>query len=920
MGTVLELINGSKLCPEMITLKEQIDKFVSETLNPYIKTCKSYSDNKELSCNNTKNFYDSVWGTIEINEGEILLLDSPIIQRLRKLKQLGLADLLYSSADHSRFSHTLGVLQTANTMALQLKSELAKQRIIIEKQMPQIIRLAAIFHDCGHMFCSHASERYFQNDYRFSNFNLVDKVRGSFRKKIKIEPSITEIISMLIVNSTSMRNLLEIISGGFSELTFNKSNADKIIENICCLIIGYPYSEKTLPFSQIISGQIDADKLDYLKRDSHSTGVPVAVDMSRVFQKLRVVRNEKPMTMLSNSEKSDEKYKLGIAPAAINTVDQLIISRYMMFENVYFHQKTLTSEEQLRNAIYKLDIATTGLFDSFLNIMKLTDSIIVSNDFNISKQILNIDVNVKEDKRELYNEACRLLASIYKRELFKRCVAFTSDNLTDIAQLGKEFYTKLFVDKKQDEQTGFIELVIEETNSLKEILSDQDKGFNSHTNILLIVSPDISSISLNSNLAIADKMNRDRDMVFEADNWLKSRTSRKPQNYIVTYPEDRYLTYIAAEKVLFTRYGLQINDTILYNDKEEAKIEELKKSLEQKGYYTDSIPLIPNDYFDIHMDKIDELVKKWQCYERFDIERGERTKIDKSILLTFIKQFYQFKDESNDFDIFIDGCLNMLSSVQIVDRNRILQSLKANVKKILEDSSMEESELEICAIGNLQDGSAQMSYHVNELNKLWNQTWSVKSISDFTIKNFPKNIVFIEDAFGTAKQIISIFETYMGVPLEKRQTKENHVQELSSDLKDKLRNCKLLFSFIFYNKDNEKYFYDRMKDIGLENVEIIASQEFNPKYFDESDDELAVVKKYFITAGKLLMKTKAYENGELKENWNIERVNTSLLGYDDSQQLIVFQWNTPTYTLTPLWLGSNTDSGRWYPLFPRIDK
>ena len=152
MGRVLDVILDNRVK----TLREQVEKFADESMKEYLNNCQAYCQNMALNASHTKNFYDSVWGTVEINEGEILILDSPLLQRLRHIKQLGLADLLYSSADHSRFSHTLGVLQTADSMAQQIEKELKKKNVITSKETRQIIRLSAIFHDSGHMFANGA--------------------------------------------------------------------------------------------------------------------------------------------------------------------------------------------------------------------------------------------------------------------------------------------------------------------------------------------------------------------------------------------------------------------------------------------------------------------------------------------------------------------------------------------------------------------------------------------------------------------------------------------------------------------------------------------------------------------------------------------------------------------------------------------
>lgn len=925
MGKILEILNGDDSCEELDKLRVDINNFAEIKLKKYIENTKKYCQNHSLSPNNSKNFYDAVWGTIEINEGEIFLLDSPILQRLREIKQLGLADLLYSSANHTRFSHTLGVLQTASSMWKQIERELGKKGAVIDNDTEQIIRLASIFHDCGHMFCSHVSERFFQGDVNYSKYSEINTIRNHFKKKLNIKPSLSEILSVLIVCTKSVRELLSIVDSGFLNLQYNNNNQDIIIEKICCLILGFPYSKKTIPFSQIISGQIDSDKLDYLKRDSHTTGVPVAVDMSRVFQKLRMVPTNQDYQMLSDPQESvPQIYKLGIAPAAINTIDQLVISRYMMFENIYFHQKVLTAEEMLRYALRKLDQSTKGLLDSFFVIMQLNDAIVVNENF--SKSIAEVDnIVLKVYNDSTFLEACDILFGLSQRNLFKRCISFTSENLTDIGQLGSGFYIKAFIDKDHKVQTQFLQQVQDEIHSVKGHLKD-NVFFSSKTDVLLITAPDISSVSLNSNIAIADKISKDRNMIFEADSWLKSRTSRKPQNYIVSYEEDRYIVYIATEKVLFKKYGLLINDSIIYDQADENEIGKIKHLLVSKGYYDDAYALIPDSDIKRHHTKLEQIVGDWKTYERFDVERGNRMPIDTTFLISYMKQFYRFKNECGDFDVFVRGCLELLEHMEVISRKDILESLKNNLK-ILLSYGYTTSEIQICNLGTVQDGGSQISYQINEINSILKRPpneppLTVCRLEELTPQEVKPVIVFLEDAFSSGKQIESIFETYMGVPIEQRQTQEIHVKELSPEMKEKLRQAKIYFSFIFYNKENEQHFLDKMHSLGIENVTLIAYKDFPARYFRRDDildsEAQAVTKKYFEAAGRMLIGEKAFEDGVQKPNWSNDRINNSVLGYNDAQQLIVFPWNTPTYTLTALWMCSKKEE--WYPLFQRIDK
>ncbi|MBD5529343.1 MAG: HD domain-containing protein [Lachnospiraceae bacterium] len=922
MGRVIDLLQSD----EFEWIRNQIESYVIQVMGAYLEECEQKCNNTRLAPTHTKNFYDSVWGTIEINEGEILILDSPIMQRLRNIKQLGLADVLYSSATHTRFSHTLGVLQTADTMAFQITKELEKKEVHTKEEVRQVIRLAAIFHDCGHMFCSHASEMYFQKNRKANLYKQVNSIREVFSCNLRIKPSLSEFISILILNSTGIRRLLDIIKSGLDNFDFVKYNQDDLIEKIICIILGFPYSESYIPYAKVISGQIDSDKLDYLKRDSHSTGVPVAVDMSRVFQKLRVVANQKDYDMVSHHDpEKTQVYKMAIAPAAINTIDQLVMSRFMMFENIYYHQKTLTAEEMLRYAIYDLDMSTTGLFDDLSKVLVLNDSMVISQKFDVI--IKNLGFEVKINDHDRYQRACDILSNLHKRAIFKRCVAFTDRNLTKAIYKDKEFYTRIIAEKVVEEKDEFISNVIEEVKIIKGYLKNSHFYFNKNTDLLFISTPEISAASMNSNIAIDDKINKDRDMEFEADSWLQSRASRKPQNFLVSYPEDRYIVYIAAEVVLLKKFGLLINDMIIYSEEDEQHINEVKKYLDQKNYFKELYMLAPENSIDTLWGRIKDLIEAWKSYEIFDFNIGAGIKIDETYLKMHLKQYMSFRNEIGDFEVFLNGYLKMLSNIQIISKAKITSALKNNFTKIITEESCNMSDLAVCNIGDLQDSSALVAYHVNIVNNVMGSKWKAKSL-DRILKDAVEGqkIVFLEDAFCSGRQILSVFETYMGIPIDERQTQETHVEELSDELKQKLKRCKLYFSFIYYEKSNEDFFYSRLREIGLNNVKIFAQQTFPEGYFRQSRDEseqieISVVKKYLLKVGKKLIEYKALdEKGNRKEKWTDERIEQSLLGYNDAQQLIAFSWNTPTYTITPLWLRVDTEDFKWVPLFPRIDK
>lgn len=135
-----------------------------------------------------------------------------------------------------------------------------------------------------------------------------------------------------------------------------------------------------LPYSSIVNGPIDADKCDYLSRDSHVTRVPVAVDVSRITQKLSVVESKDICTSElwhQDADTSIKFYELAMKDSAEKALFQLCIARTIMFDSVYYHHKVLTAETEFRNLVGRLANLKKPFFINFVEILRHTDE-----DFN----------------------------------------------------------------------------------------------------------------------------------------------------------------------------------------------------------------------------------------------------------------------------------------------------------------------------------------------------------------------------------------------------------------------------------------------------------------------------------------------------------------------------------------------------------
>jgi HD superfamily phosphohydrolase len=242
---------------------------------------------------------DPVHGYVKITEAERDVIDSPFLQRLRRIHQLAGAYLVYPGAVHTRFDHVTGAMHVAGQVAdaLSMWVELKPEQV-------QEIRLAALLHDVGHGPFSHMYEEV-----------LADKSTTTH-----------EDISQRIIAKTSIGDILN--KHGFSP------------KKMSAFAVGKQKGRPSF-MNEIIAGGLSADIMDYLLRDSYFTGVEYGkVDVHRVIDSLRVADRH-----------------LAMHSAGLYAFEALLLARYEMFKAVYFHRTVRAAELMLVNAMKLADAA-----------------------------------------------------------------------------------------------------------------------------------------------------------------------------------------------------------------------------------------------------------------------------------------------------------------------------------------------------------------------------------------------------------------------------------------------------------------------------------------------------------------------------------------------------------------------------------
>lgn len=243
---------------------------------------------------------DPIHGFINRTELEEKIIDTTVFQRLRGIKQLAMANLVYPGAMHTRFDHCIGAMHIAGRLA---------KRLIDEDEAARIIRIATLLHDVGHGPFSHVSEDTLERYY--------DQGKVKPKAKEKIHEHVT---GGIIERSSEIRKL---ISDGDRET-----------------IIGLLWGTGGEPiYRGIISGPLDADKQDYLLRDSYFCGVKYGVfDLERLIETLQVYPD-------------GHEYTLSASIDGIYAIEQFVLAKYHMTTQVYRHKVRLVTDAMITRAL-----------------------------------------------------------------------------------------------------------------------------------------------------------------------------------------------------------------------------------------------------------------------------------------------------------------------------------------------------------------------------------------------------------------------------------------------------------------------------------------------------------------------------------------------------------------------------------------
>ncbi len=307
---------------------------------------------------------DPLWNNIRVDPTAGRLLDTGVVQRLRYVRQLGLAHLVYPGATHSRFEHALGAYHLARRTLARLHEAGALQGIDADESA--VVAAAALLHDVGHYPFSHALEE------------IGVPRHEEVSRPLVMEGDVAAVLRADIANDAP--------------------------ERVFALICGTSSS----PLQRLISGSLDLDKMDYLKRDALMCGVPYGeIDEDRLMHALVVL--DDPTT---------GRRGVGVLAKGLSALESLLFAKYQMYRNVYWHHAVRSATAMYKRMVERA--LASGPID-FAALGRLTDEGLLS--------VLEADSG--EDVRALVRAL--LARNLYKRAFEAPAAALPMESLEWIA-------------------------------------------------------------------------------------------------------------------------------------------------------------------------------------------------------------------------------------------------------------------------------------------------------------------------------------------------------------------------------------------------------------------------------------------------------------------------------------------------------
>jgi HD superfamily phosphohydrolase len=903
------------------TLDGVAERICERYLKPYLVRVR----NNGLIRLGPKQVHDPIWGTISLRPLEVALLDSPLLQRLRHLKQLGVAHWVYPGADHSRFEHTLGVLyQTQQLISAINRVDVTKyvEQVISEDDL-QMLRIAALMHDIGHPVLSHVSEYALRLDPKI----LLEVQRE--RRAVGEKATVSELVAAKIVRSQSFEELLRVIGieHGKANLAMTNWVTDPkgFADRVAKTILGQNVASRIPLMHEIISGPYDADKLDYMVRDPKAAGIPATIDISRLVQKLTVERissralPEAVARLVPQGTR--EAYLFGFPWSGLSVVDELLLARMMLYAKLYRHPKVAGLEAIVQSLLDQVNVLVGSEKVVEFIYSVLDDQLVLAERRDLLDRLGLVEADVTSaQKARALEVAVDLLRRLRERELFVRAFAFFPGQPETDKDITSSAYDRII--KHIDDQTkrdAFQNSLVVQARVIMKLLGTADDSyFYRNLDQLLVLRrllpPSQKELRHAWIFPTGGAPRTFEKTSIHKEAWSSSFVSASAKGYVFAPKELAQVALLATEAVISAEFGVGVPEWMMEETKQSVtSLLEMKLTLRHRGFYRDKPKIIRPKWPRLSMSDVEIIVSRFA--DKFSAVQETVTSavpVEKEYqgASALKERAYSWLDQF-ETDADIDCALVLLDHARLISRQDVVGAVRTFIT-----SNREFGSASVISLSKGNDSSQIVQYFAADVG---GGLVFYGSLEGAVRAGRDAPVVVVDDFCGSGNQWANLIGALFGAT-ELRQPELHEQRSLGLEPeRDFLRNRKVAFIFTAGWSTGAAVVQAAAEKVGMEaRVYVHLTESELP--FTDSALEADHVREH---AAAFLEKAGAVGKTLLDVNepdWPSEKIEQRKLGYGNRGMLLFVPYNAPSQTMTCMWAEGDINGERWEPLIRRRKK
>jgi HD superfamily phosphohydrolase len=496
-------------------LNEENSKIIEEFTQAHL-------ENSKLTPRGPKVIHETIWGTNLYYPWEIALLNTSLLQRLRLIHQTGLGYFTFPTATHTRFDHSLGVCIKSGQFANKLLEKIPGIADFSNDDIYEL-RISALLHDIGHCLFSHTSEEV---------YSLLPSVQGLIGQHGEYEGAAAhEALSCLIIKTKIFSDFFDKLKEQYSKINNCK------IENIQKYILG-KFDSKIKYKSDFLNGPFDSDKIDYLFRDGHFSGIPINIDIDRMAYAINRYEIQ---------DNGNNWQRLVLDHTGISPVEQILFNKIQLYPILYHHHKVKAADCMFKGIVEHIQTGSSELImnrnNDKLKFDKIRDYL-----WTTESQIFTFGMNYDQG-----NKIHTLIHDLQYRRLIKR-VAAISPNTVILNDSFRKFVALRHPNNKDihDKLRNIAKIISLEASKKYDCPQEQ-------VWIELPISPKIGKDIRGAYILYPNNIVKVVD-IFPIEDWLESYELYKWQAYV--FGPDGLQDQLApiVKDVLKSELGLSLKD------------------------------------------------------------------------------------------------------------------------------------------------------------------------------------------------------------------------------------------------------------------------------------------------------------------------------------------------------------------------